>query len=536
MERRRGPDTRGHAVIGVVLVVALVVIGSTVVVAIGGQALRETEHRSDVEHAQRIMTLLDSRIEGVALGGADRRTVRFGRTSGSYRVDPTAGEISVINVDRDDDGVDDDGNIDPDAGGASNDDEYLLEPTTMGAVVYENGDRTIAYQGGGVWQRTADGGARMVSPPEFHYRSQTLTLPVVQVVGEGSAAGSARATVSTGGFRARPVYPNASRTFANGDPFRNPLRNGSVVVRIESEYAEAWGAYFEGRTEGNVSYPADDVVTVELVSLARVGRFDMPLEGDAVTVTGPPDGHGITRGTAGGTAFSIRLRPDDADGTEFSNLQWSLYAEEGDHEFEMHLERAGGSDGCADGSTDIAARLTIYYSWNDGEDYHGWRTTSPIQAQCKDLDPSDAEEEIYLDVTFVDDGLDPDGADNDGEYDDNEDGNDVQLEFQALSSNDLEHFNPNGDLDGSRALDGHSAPWEPVTPTTGSPGTTMATDQLVNHYFGELPDEFDLRVDDKNSDTTNEDASSGEFYNAGSARYVTYLHVTTNQVEVEVED
>ena len=58
----------------------------------------------------------------------------------------------------------------------------------------------------------------------------------------------------------------------------------------------------------------------------------------------------------------------------------------------------------------------------------------------------------------------------------------------------------------------------------------------MNHYFAELPEEFDLRVDDKGSDTTNDDASGGTLYNAGSDRYVTYLHVTTNQVEVEVED
>jgi hypothetical protein len=516
-------------VVGTVLVVALVVLGTAVVVAVGGQALHETERQSDLERAQQAMAQFDSRAAEVVLDDANRRTVRFGRTSGSYRVDPTAGEISIINVDRDGDGVDDDGDDDPTAG-PDNDDEYVLPPTTLGAVVYESGDTTIAYQGGGVWQRGPDG-TRMVSPPEFHYRGRTLMLPVVQVVGEGAAAGSARATVSRGGFHDRRVYPNASRSFsvAGTDPFLNPVPNGSIVVRIESEYARAWGSYFEERTDGEVTYPADGVVVVDFASVPPDGRLDMPLEGSALAVAGATD-HGVERATPGGTAFSVRLRPDDDDGATFSNLRWSLYAEEGDRTLEIHLRKAGGGDGCSDGSTNTAAHLTIYYSWNGGEDYHGWTTegVGAIPAACADLDPSDPGEEIYLDVTFADD-------DGDGEYDDDEGSNDVRLEFRALSSGDLERFAAGGTLNGSYAVEGHAAEGEPVSPVTGNPGTVRTADLLVNHYFAELPEEFDLRVDDRGSDTVAEDASSVTLFTSGGRRHVTYLHVTTNQVDVTVD-
>ncbi|PSQ10678.1 hypothetical protein BRC93_08550 [Halobacteriales archaeon QS_5_70_15] len=530
MEHRRRPDGRGHATVGVVLVVSLVVLGSTFVLAVGDRALRETQHRSDVERAQQAMTLFDSEAVGVALGDADRRTVALGRAEGTYRVEPSAGTISIINVDRDDDGDDIGWNatgFPTDDAADGNDDIEYIQNETLGAVVYENGDRTVAYQGGGVWQRVPGDGARMISPPEFHYRAQTLTLPIVQVTGSGSAAGSARAVVSKGDFRARPVYPNATRSFANGDPFENPVRNGSVVVRIESEYADAWGTYLEERTDGNVTYPADGVVAVELVSLAQVGEFDMPLEGGAVTVNGAAGAHSVERSSPGRTAFSIRLRPDDRGSAKFSNLQWSMYVDDGAHEFEMHLERAGSGDDCSDGSTGTAAHLTVYYSWNGGTDYHGWRTTTPIDAECEDLN-GDGDDEIYLEVTFVDD-------DGDGVYDDAET-DDVELEYQSLSSGDLEHFGPSGTLDGSHALDGHSAPGEPVTPVTGSPGTTRVSDQLVNHYFAELPEEFDLRVDDMGSDTVDEGASSGVFYEAGDGRGTTYLHATAARIEVEVED
>ena len=513
--------------VGVVLVVSLVVLGGTFVLAVGDQALRETEQRSEVERTGQSMALFDTQATAVALGDVDRRTVPLGRVGGTYRVDPTAGTISIVNVDRDGDG-DDDGDDDPTTG-SPNDDEYVLEPTTLGAVVYESGGgQTIAYQGGGVWQQGPDGASRMIAPPEFDYRGGTPMLPVVQVTGRGSVSGSARASISRGAVHTRPVYPNASATFANGDPFANPVRNGSVVVRIESEYADAWGTYFDERTDGEVTYPADGVVAVELVSLAQVGDFDMPLEGGGITVSGPARAHGIARKDAGETAFSIRLRPDDADSAKFSNLQWSLYADEGDREFEMHLRKVGSGDDCKDGSTSTAAHLTIYYSWNGGEDYHGWKTTTPIEAECADLDTSDPGAEIYFEALVVDDD------DGDGVYDDHE-STDVELEFRTLSSSDLEHFSPGSTLNGSQALDGHSAPGEPVNPTTGSPGTTRTVDQLVNHYFAELPAEFELRVDDKGSDTVSEDTSSGVFYWTGDGRRLTYLHVTTTQVEVELE-
>jgi hypothetical protein len=59
---------------------------------------------------------------------------------------------------------------------------------------------------------------------------------------------------------------------------------------------------------------------------------------------------------------------------------------------------------------------------------------------------------------------------------------------------------------------------------------------LVAHYFAELPDGFALRVDDAGVDTVDEDASSGVLHTATGDEHVTYLHVTLDEVEVEVED
>ncbi|RLM56881.1 hypothetical protein DVK07_20725, partial [Halorubrum sp. Atlit-26R] len=125
--------------------------------------------------------------------------------------------------------------------------------TTLGAIIYERGGDEIAYQGGGVWRANADG-ARMVSPPEFHYRGDTLTLPLVTVAGEGDLSDSVTISESDGG---------PTGLFASED-VSNPLLGGNVTITVESEYAEAWGRFFESRTEANVTQLSSNEVQVEI--------------------------------------------------------------------------------------------------------------------------------------------------------------------------------------------------------------------------------------------------------------------------------
>jgi cytoskeletal protein CcmA (bactofilin family) len=123
--------------------------------------------------------------------------------------------------------------------------------------VYDTGDGRVAYEGGGVWTTDADGNSRMVSPPEFHYRGDTLTLPVVQIDGDVRAAGPQVQLLATAGET------------DHVDDISNPLSedSGSVYVTVGSEYYEAWGEFMADRTDGKVvEFDHDDeTVTVELV-------------------------------------------------------------------------------------------------------------------------------------------------------------------------------------------------------------------------------------------------------------------------------
>lgn len=236
---------RGQSsVLGVVLIVGVTVMGITGIMLFGTTAIQDSQTRSEIDSAEHAMTQLDSQFSLVALGSAEHQGASVPVRSGSsMSVNAERGWMNVSVSDSDD------GN-------------FTIFNTTLGAVTYENDGTTLAYQGGGVWKRTPDGGSVMVSPPEFHYRKEsgdnpTLTLPLVVVRGNGSIAGEAKVqkdqTISW--------FPNESDSSQ-----KNPLSGGEINVTIHSDYYEAWGAFFEERTGGSVTYDHDrERVTITMV-------------------------------------------------------------------------------------------------------------------------------------------------------------------------------------------------------------------------------------------------------------------------------
>jgi hypothetical protein len=466
-------------VIGVVLVLGLVLAGTVAVVTLGSMAITDTQTQSELRSAEQAMTVFDSQAATVALGQTDQRSVSFG-ASGEYDVEPTNGRLVIEHHGWD---------------GPGSTEVVYDEP--LGAVVYRNQGTRIAYQGGGVWRQGPNGGTRMISPPEFHYRDGTLTLPALRTVGGGGAAGTASAQI-TENVRASPVYPND--TSPADDPaqydasqdYANPIENGQVMVKVQSPYYEAWADYFRSRTEGTVDeYASNRTAAVSLVTLGTVGQFPMPGEGSSVEV------RGIATHTL--SDFEIELRPDDTDSADFSNLQWSLYADEGSQQFELNLR--GGGSGCG-----MGIDATVYYSDDGGDNYHGWHRDDAFTASCSDLD-GDGNDEIRLQANLV--------------------SSSVSLENQGISNADVTHFNPNGNQVSPVVFDEHG-----VDDGTYTSGATLTMETLMNHYFGLLGPSFDLTVDDKSSDTVSESASEGYIQYTGNGNFVTYLQVTENEIEV----
>ena len=229
------------APLGVALVFAVMIVTTTAVVAFGSDAIGTTQDRLDLERTEKSMTQLKSRSAMVALGQSDAQRVALPATgSSAYCVNEDAGWMNVSYRNT------------------SSGETKTVFNETMGEVVYaaEGGDR-IAYQGGGLWRGTRENGSLMVSPPEFHYREATITLPLVTVSGDPSVGNSVRITRN----RSTQYYPNTTR---DGN-FTNPLRDGKMTVTVQSDYYRGWGQYFETRTGGDVRYDhANDRVTLLL--------------------------------------------------------------------------------------------------------------------------------------------------------------------------------------------------------------------------------------------------------------------------------
>lgn len=241
-----GRPGRGRAqseTVGVVLVVALVISGATLVAAIGATAISDSEDELADDRAEKGMTQFSSKAGLVALQEADSQQIDFATDRGEqYNVVPDTGWMNITWQNQTD--------------GWS---EEVMN-RTLGAVVYEGKNTKLAYQGGGVF-RSTDAGGQMISPPEFHFRDGTLTLPAVTVTGDPAL-----------GSRATVTRSNVIREFPTGVGNKtNPLDNHVVTVTVQSDYYRGWGEYFEERTDGEVEYDhAAETATLLMVTPIEV--------------------------------------------------------------------------------------------------------------------------------------------------------------------------------------------------------------------------------------------------------------------------
>lgn len=516
MESLWGDNGGQSSVLGIVILLALAMILATAVVALGGSALSDTRQQSELSQAEHTMTQFDSLTAQVALGDSTVQRLQMGQSEGNYRVDPSAGHVEVVHANY-----------------SGNGDSEVIYGADLGAVIYENGDQTIAYQGGGIWRTGRTDAGRIVSPPEFHYRGATLTFPVVRVNQGGAAAGtsgSPRATIEQVGSSTE-IFPDSETNYtgAPSQKYLNPAGNGTVYVDIRSEFYRGWADYFRSRTAGNVTiFPGNQTARVRLVSTGNTGEFPMPAESGSIEVRGVSD-HSLTD-------FSIELVDDQDDSAKMNNLKWSLWAEDGDRQYEMHLRHSSGSS-CSD---PITVSAVVYYSPADGDSdsddpYHGWKNSTAYRTTCRDVD-GDGEDETVLTVDFVDD------ESGDGTVSDSE--GDEMFNYTTLDSKDVLHFdNPGNDLLGNTSspieFAGHDVGWEPRSYDPAADDTTNPSresiDRIVNHYFSELGPGFDLTVDDKDSNTVAERLSSGTIDYTPGGEFVTYMSITENNVRVEFE-
>jgi hypothetical protein len=477
----------------------MVISGTALVVTLGATALTDTQSTSELERGENSMTLFNTRTSMVALGNSPSQSVSFGRDSGTLDSRSDAGWLRVTHNE-----------FQPGT-------NETIFNNSLGAVVYTNGATEIAYQGGGVWRQDDAGETLMVSPPEFHYRGATLTLPIVRVASDAGDTGGATATI-TRTDPTRRVFPNETASTGGdevGDPYNvtdagyeNPVTNGTVTVTVRSRYYQGWADYFRQRTDGAVTVSPDKSrVSVSLQSLSgSVGEFEMPSVGNSLSIRGLGDDHPLN-------AYELTLASDG----NFNNMHWSMYADNGNEQFELHFFSEGKCNGGSYQSNKDFDVSIYYYNSSGGETIHEeWQNTSVDIANNDDFDVDCSAGEIRADLmgntTMAMGDIALTGSDNKWEYGPEISSRDVPGETNSFTFHD-------GADEGNYTS-----------------GEGEALGFLVNHYFELLGPGFDLTVTDGpgGSSRVDEGASSGEldFETADGAEYITFLHITENEVNV----
>ncbi|MFC6735062.1 DUF7289 family protein [Halolamina salina] len=361
--------------------------------------------------------------------------------------------------------------------------EEQIYNASLGSVSYRNGDTEIAYQGGGVWERRGNGSV-MRSPPEFNYRRATLTLPAIRVTTEGQASGRTTGVV-TQANDSRRVFPNSSASYPDGTAYDNPITAGNVTVTVQSRFYEGWAEFFRSRTSGEVTVDHDSQrATVELVTPDTIGKFEMleVLGEDGVTARGKAPGHTLSD-------FNVTLETE-GNGNSFNNQEVDFTVTSGSKTLTYNIVT---SKGCKQGVGPLSVTVTYANSSASQE----WKNSSvpgssgPIRLDCNGDDGT-----LVLDFTSS-----------------------QSLEYQGSQNVTFGH---------------DDAPNEPRTFETGD-STTI--DQLSNHYVALMGDDFTLSADLKSSGSQlDKTASTGVIdYDTDGRKYIAYLHVTENEIEVELE-
>jgi len=212
-------DRSQSEVLGTVLILGLSMTAIGIALVGGGVAVGDLMSDAEASNVENGMSHLSSKASLVALGDADSQRFSLGSTQeGTVSVQPDEGTMTITNV--------------------TNESREVINETTLGAIVYEGKNREVAYQGGGIWTKRGDN-STMTSPPEYHYRERTLTLPIVQVSGEGATGGRTQGQIT-------PV--ETGHDVVEGLP--TPLEEGVIEIKIQSEYYEGWYRFLSERTAG----------------------------------------------------------------------------------------------------------------------------------------------------------------------------------------------------------------------------------------------------------------------------------------------
>ncbi|MEL4305505.1 DUF7289 family protein [Methanococcoides sp. LMO-2] len=238
------------SVVGLLLMYSLAIIAIGIILVYNVPVLNDMQDSAKAQKVEQAFTVMDSRMSKVALGESPRQTTSVSLMGGSISVNgPGENEkglmtIQIINH------------------STNMNEEFNC---SLGTIEYIKDDRTVAYEGGGVWSDYGSkGGTVMVSPPEFHYNGVTLTLPIMTINGNSSITGEGNtAILVTSNNQPHVLYPNTSLSANRINPTDH---FDELILYIKSDYYKAWANYANSMTY--TSATMDDKNKTAIVSFS----------------------------------------------------------------------------------------------------------------------------------------------------------------------------------------------------------------------------------------------------------------------------
>lgn len=246
--------------IGYSLLLGILVFSVVFTVAISYPELSETKESSYNEIASQALSVFASKNSMAAFGVSPSQLTRIELGGGTLTARKESDNWMKINVTN------------------STGYSVIILNQSLGSVDYTFGDTIISYEGGGLFRKYPSGDAVMVSPPQFHYNGETLTLPLIIVNNSLSTGGKGVVNIySRPGNLPITVYPNLT----SNKNLVNPLSGKQIKIRLQSDYYKAWAKYIEERTEANTL--TNDLTHEVVVSLnskpsEQLTNLVMPLE------------------------------------------------------------------------------------------------------------------------------------------------------------------------------------------------------------------------------------------------------------------
>ncbi len=330
-------------VVGYTLLLGIIVVAIGIISMTALPVIQDAKEKAYLKNMEQGFTVLDSKASLVSIGKQPTQIVQMYTQAGSITVNDSS--LSRIKVSFTNDTT-----------------TYVVYDESMGTIQYQLGDNKIAYEGGGVFRKyPGEGDPVIITPPEFHYNGETLTLPIIRINSNQSVGGTGVVTLRLVSEQTPNVlFPNPD----DNPEYTNPLLLGKQInVVIRSDYYKAWAKYIEERTEASVNIDDDNK---EVKVSLNTKPNDQPND-----LSPPIDIYGFN---VENESALHNLNMTLADGESSFKLMMTTSPTSTEPYFEFSAEKSGGEG-------DLGVTIVLNYWDNSKRESWKWDVQSLKDAQ-----------------------------------------------------------------------------------------------------------------------------------------------------------